>query len=142
MTYLLDTNVVSEVRKPGAERRVVEWMSSVPQEQMFLSVVVLGEFRRGIERLQGRDPVQVDALEDWLQGVRASFVNRILDVDEEIADEWGRLSARMTLAAEDALIAATARVKGLTLVTRNVKHLSRTGVPLINPWDDLTASPR
>jgi predicted nucleic acid-binding protein len=135
LSYLLDTNVVSEIRRRRASAQVIEWFESTPADQLFLSVVVLGEVRRGIERLRGRDADQAAVLETWLGGLYDSFANRIISIDAEIAEEWGRISAPAPVPPEDGLMAATARVRNLVLVTRNVAHVARTGVRVLNPWE-------
>lgn len=134
MSSLLDTNVVSEVRKPAANPGVRQWFSGVPSEDLFLSVLVVGEVRRGIERLRQRDPAQAAVYEAWLTTLRRDYADRILPVTTEIAEEWGRLNARDPLPVIDGLLAATAHVHGLILVTRNTADFARTGVRLLNPF--------
>ncbi len=104
-------------------------------EELYLSVIVLGEVRRGVERLRGRDPKQATILERWLIELYGGFANRIIPVDGEIAEEWGRLGAAAPIPQEDGLMAATAKVRGLVLVTRNVFHVDRPGVRVLNPWE-------
>lgn len=135
MKYLLDTNVVSEARRRGGERRVVAWLGSVHPEELFVSVLVLGEIHRGIERLRDRDPAQAGVFERWLEELRRHFDDRIVAIDTEIAEEWGRINAAGPVPVEDGLMAASARVHGMVFVTRNVAHVARTGVPLFNPWE-------
>jgi predicted nucleic acid-binding protein len=135
LSYLLDTNVVSEVRRTRASAEVVAWFDATPDEAMSISVLVLGEIRRGIERLRSRDPDQAATLERWLQGVRDAFADRIVPIDGEIAEEWGRIGAASPIPPEDGLMAATAKVRGLILVTRNVAHVARPGVRVLNPWE-------
>ncbi|GIF44933.1 type II toxin-antitoxin system VapC family toxin [Actinoplanes xinjiangensis] len=136
MAYLLDTNVVSELRKKSPHSRVAEWHAAHSRAVVYLSTLVVGEIRRGIDRLRPRDPGQADILESWLTGLTISYRERLLPVTAPIAEEWGRMSA-MTPAPPiiDGLMAATARVHGLTLVTRNVADVAATGVPVINPFD-------
>jgi len=134
VAYLLDTNVVSEARRRGGEPRVSEWLRSVPADELFLSVLVLGEIRRGIERLRPRDPAQAGVLERWLDELGQRFGDRILPIDAAIAHEWGRISAGDPIPVEDGLMAATAKVRGMTLVTRNVADVASTGAVLLNPW--------
>lgn len=134
MSYLLDTNVVSEARRRGGEPRVTAWLGSVPPHELFISALVVGEIRRGIERLARRDSRQAAVFERWLAELRDRFADRIVVVDGDIAEEWGRLSAAEPLPVEDGLMAATARVRGMILVTRNVRDVERTGVRLLNPW--------
>ena len=135
MNYLLDTNVLSEMRKrarghPG----VVRWASSVRPHEVHTSVLVIGEIRRGIEVKRRSDAAQALALEGWLDKVRAGFGDRIHPVDERVAELWGMLSATKSLPVIDGLIAATAMVHGLMVVTRNVRDLAPTGVPLLDPF--------
>lgn len=135
MSYLLDSNVVSEVRKgERADPRVRAWFAGVDDADLYLSVLTLGEIRRGIEAIQRRDRVQGLVLNRWLQTLATGYEARILSVDQKIADEWGRLNASATLPVIDGLLAATARVHGLTVVTRNTKDIARTGVPHLNPF--------
>ena len=136
MSYLLDTNVISEVRK-GARctASVAAWWSKVNEDELWLSALVIGEIRRGIELARKRDPQKATALETWLQDVVTGFDDRILTVDTKVAEEWGRLNALRPLPVVDALLAATARVKGLTLVTRNGKDLTGVGVSIFNPFE-------
>lgn len=135
MSYLLDTNVVSEARRRGGEPRVTGWLRSVRADELFVSALVVGEIRRGIERLRGRDPAQVTVFEEWLSELTLSFGNRILAIDREVAEEWGRINARRPIPVEDGLMAATASVWGMVFVTRNVTDVSDLGVPLLNPWE-------
>lgn len=135
MTYLLDTNVLSEVRKPSPHDAVTRWFASVRSADLFLSVLVIGEIRRGIEQLRPRDGSQAHAYELWLDQLKDEFRDRLLPVTESVADEWGRLNAARTRPALDGLIAATAKMAGLTLVTRNVRDFADTGIRLLNPFE-------
>jgi predicted nucleic acid-binding protein len=137
VTYLLDTNVVSEIRRRTADPNVVAWLESVHPDDLFLSAIVVGEVRAGIDRLRPRDTPQADVFEAWLSELRTSFSDRILPIDAEVAEEWGRLTARSTLAVEDGLMAATANVHAMTFVTRNVADIAGTGTRVLNPWDPL-----
>jgi toxin FitB len=133
--YLLDTNVLSELRKgERANARVRDWFRDIPDESLFLSVLVLGEVRVGIENIRKRDAMSATALDRWLAKVQASYGERILPVDRAAADEWGRLVAVGSLPVVDGLLAATARVHELTLVTRNVKDVMRTHVHVLDPF--------
>jgi predicted nucleic acid-binding protein len=134
VTYLLDTNVVSELRKRDPDPRVVAWYGTVTSAQLFLSVLTIGEIRLGIERLRRRDHVQADLLEQWLRGLGAAYRDHLVNVDTNIAEEWGRLDVPDQLPIIDGLLAATAKVRGWTLVTRNVADLTRSGVSLLNPF--------
>jgi predicted nucleic acid-binding protein len=108
----------------------------VPSTDLAVSVLSLGEVRRGIERLRGRDPRQATSLEGWLHRVSVAFADRILPVTADIADSWGRLGVPDPVPAVDALIAATALVHELTVVTRNERDFLRCGVSVVNPWSD------
>ncbi len=136
--YLIDTNIISEVRKGRrCDPNVAAWYQTVRDDELFLSALVAGEIRQGIERLRPRNPRQAKALESWLDEVLDSFGERVLPVDERIAQIWGRLSARASLPVVDSLLAATAQAHGLTLVTRNVKDVERSGVHCLNPFEPI-----
>ena len=133
--YLLDTNVVSELRKAKrANQKVVDWFDTIADDELFLSVLVLGEIRTGIERIRGTDPAQARALERWLTGLEDAYADRLLPVTSSVADRWGRLSSANPPSVVDGLMAATALVHELTLVTRNTQDVARTGVALLNPF--------
>lgn len=134
MTYILDTNVVSELRKPRPHGGVMSWLERTGRETTFLSTLVLGEIRQGIERLRERDPRQATELETWLFELEAGFADRILSIDLPVAHVWGRISAGDPLAPIDGLLAATALVHGLTVVTRDTAPFERIGVPYLDPW--------
>lgn len=134
-SWLVDTNVVSELRKGRrCDRGVARWAETVEEDSLWLSVLVIGEIRRGVEAVRRRDPRSAVTLELWLAELTEQHADRILPVDRTIAEEWGRLSVPDPLPVVDGLLAATAKVHRLTLVTRNVRDLERTGVPLINPF--------
>jgi toxin FitB len=134
--YLLDTNVVSEIRKGSrADPNLLAWFQATQEDELFLSVLVLGEIRSGVERIRPRDPGQVRALERWLLDLEATYADRILAVTPAIADRWGRLSAGDPPSVVDCLMAATALENDLTLVTRNTHDVKRTGVKLFNPFE-------
>jgi predicted nucleic acid-binding protein len=136
VSLLLDTSVLSELRKGArANARVRAWFRGVASEEIHLSVLVVGELRRGIERVRGRDVRQAAALERWLTRVVTDHAERILPVDGRVADQWGRLSAARPGSVIDSLMAATALVHGLVLVTRNVRDVAWTGVSYLNPFD-------
>lgn len=135
MTYLLDTSVVSELRRRQPDRRVLAWFESVPSARLFLSVLTVGEIRLGIERLRRKDPVRAEGLEWWLRGLRDTYRDHVIDVDAETAQEWGRLNVPDPLPVIDGLLAASAKVRGWTLVTRNTADLVRSGVAMINPFE-------
>ena len=133
--YLLDTNVLSEVRRLRGDAGVKRWISSVPTEDLYLSVLTLGEVRRGIGLLSRRDPVQADVYEAWLVTVLRDYADRVLPVDAEAAEEWGRMNVPDPTSIVDGLMAATAKVRNMTFVTRNTADVARTGVRLLNPFD-------
>ena len=133
--FLLDTNVLSELRKEQrCDPGVRQWMEGAVAEELFVSVLVLGEIRQGIERIRTRDRAQARALEKWLLGLSTEFAERILPVDERVADKWGRLGWQQPAPALDALLAATALVHGLTVVSRDEDGFRNTGAPVLNPF--------
>jgi predicted nucleic acid-binding protein len=134
LSYLLDTKVLSEVRRRRANPRVKAWWEAADHSELVLSVLVVGEIVAGIERLRRRDPAQATLHDRWLRELAAVFGDRILPISEPIAREWGRMNAPDPLPPIDGLLAATARVHGLTLVTRDTRALARTGVSLLDPW--------
>lgn len=136
MSYLLDTNVISELRKGArCDRAVASWFAGVPEDSIYLSVLVIGEIRRGIERVRRRDPQSAQTLERWLRRVIREHSSRLIPVDQEIAEEWGRLNVPDPLPVIDGMIAATALVHNLTVVTHNIKDIARTGVACVDPFD-------
>ncbi len=135
--FLLDTNVISELVRPKAEPKVRAWVAATDENLLYLSVLTLGEIRKGISALQ--DASRRVALEAWLDSdLCLRFANRILPIDQPVADRWGRLAAqagpKSPLPVIDGLLAATALHYNLTLVTRNTKDVAATGVPVFNPW--------
>lgn len=136
MSYLIDTNVISELRKGDrAHKGVRRWFESLEPDEIFLSVLVTGELRRGIESIRRRDPRAASALDRWLKRVVASHEGRILPVDGPVAEAWGRLNVPDPLPVVDGLMAATAKVHGLTLATRNIRDVERTGLSTLNPFE-------
>jgi toxin FitB len=134
VSFLLDTNVVSEIRKKTPDRGVTTWFASVPADKLFLSVLVIGEIRQGVARLARRDPGQAEKLEYWLTQLADSYVDRIVPVSVQIANAWGRLDVPDPVPVVDGLLAATALVHDWTLVTRNVTGVAPTGVRLLDPF--------
>jgi toxin FitB len=131
--YLLDTNVVSELRKPRPHGAVVAWISGVPDSELHLSAVTIGEIQAGIELTREQDALKAAELESWLAQVAASF--NILPMDATTFREWARLMHRASdHLFEDAMIAATARVHELTVVTRNVRDFKPFGVAVLDPF--------
>ncbi|MBL8670701.1 MAG: type II toxin-antitoxin system VapC family toxin [Alphaproteobacteria bacterium] len=135
MSYLLDTNVLSEARKGArCDPAVAAWFGRQAKAQIWTSAIVIGEIRRGIQRMRGRDGAQALVLERWLAQVKAELLGRILPVDERVAEVWGALDAAEPLPTADGLLAATAKVHRLTVVTRDLADIGRTGVPTLNPF--------
>ena len=137
--FVLDTNVVSELRKAkagNADRGVVSWASGVPPEDLFVSVITILELEAGVLLVQRRDPKQGGLIRSWLdQHVLPAFSGRVLSVDTAVAQRCAALHVPDPRSERDALIAATAMVHNMTVVTRNVADFQATGVPLLNPWD-------
>ena len=137
--FLLDTNVISELIKPRPEPKVAAWIEATEESLFWLSVLTLGEIRKGIDFLHDRS--RRTALESWLNhDLLVRFAHRILDVDQGVADRWGRIAAtaagaKRLLPVIDGLLAATAIHHNLMLVTRNTKDVALSGVPVINPWE-------
>lgn len=137
MSYLLDTNVLSETRKRQPAAGVTNWIAATPPERLHVSVLTLGEIEQGISRIRGRgDHEQAAGLERWLREVERGFADRVLPVTLPVASAWGRQQHEQPLPVIDGLIAATARVNGLTVVTRNVKDFERAGVQVLDPFVD------
>jgi predicted nucleic acid-binding protein len=134
--FLLDTNIISELHKGArCDPAVARWYRGVREDEIFLSVLVIGEIRQGIERLRPRNARHAHLLENWLAELLESFGNRILPVDERTSQHWGRLNARGTFPVIDALLAATAIAYNLTLVTRNTRDIECGGVRCLNPFE-------
>ncbi|MBX3069294.1 MAG: type II toxin-antitoxin system VapC family toxin [Thermomicrobiales bacterium] len=137
MSFLLDTNVVSELARPAPDGRVVEYVEGIDPGDIFLSAITIGELARGVSLLpDGRRKASLGA---WVTGLELQFQTRILPVDREVARFWGELTARaqqrgVVISTADGLIAATAVHHGLRIVTRNTRHFEASGVAVINPW--------
>lgn len=137
--YLLDTNVISELMKPRPNRGVATWVDATAEELLHLSVITIGEVRKGIDLLSDDDPKR-GALQSWLdRDVRLRFAGRLLPFDDAVAERWGQVEAlarrqRVTLPTIDAQLAATAHHHNLTFVTRSTAHVAATGVSVFNPW--------
>lgn len=133
--FLVDTNVLSEARKGArAHPGVVGFFARADDAALHLSVLTLGELHKGIERIRRRDVTSANALTRWLRSIEREFADRVVPIDAEIASTWGVLDAAGPLPAIDGLLAATALVRGLTLVTRNVRDVRRTGVKFLDPF--------
>jgi predicted nucleic acid-binding protein len=136
VTWLVDTNIISEVRKGArCHLAVAAWWSGVEDRDLFLSTLTIGEIRKGVEAVRTRDPDKARALEAWLQAIMQAFGPRILGIDAAVAESWGRISAIRSVPVVDALLAATASVHGLVLVTRNATDVAGLGVRVLNPFE-------
>ena len=133
--FLIDTNVISELRKGGrADPGVRAWFADAPPDDLYLSVLVVGELRRGIELLRKRDPVSAQHLEAWLRRLLREYEDHVLPVTQEVAELWGGLSLDKPLPPIDGLLAATAMYYDMTLVTRNLQDVERAPVSVVNPF--------
>ncbi|MEM1009840.1 MAG: type II toxin-antitoxin system VapC family toxin [Myxococcota bacterium] len=136
MRYLIDTNVISELRKrQNANKNLLHWFEQVSEQQLFLSVLTIGEIRNGIERIRRRDAESAEHLDAWLQQVEDTMAGNILPITRTIANHWGTLGIPNRLSVIDSLLAATALVHDLTLVIRNTRDVETTGVKLLNPFE-------
>jgi predicted nucleic acid-binding protein len=137
MGYLIDTNILSELQKgERANVGVRTWYAETRSQDLYLSVLVLGEIRQGIERLRRRDPDQAQRLEQRMTLVRDRFADRVLPISPAVAERWGLINVPDALPVIDGLLAATALEHGLTLVTRNLRDVERSGAVLLNPFTD------
>jgi toxin FitB len=135
VSYLIDTSIISEVRKGDrCDQHVSVWYASIADRDLFLSTLVLGEIRKGIELARPRDADKAAALERWLRQVEAAFGSRVLGIDNAVSDKWGRMSAVRPIRVIDGLLAATAMTNGLTLVTRNDRDIVGLGAAVLNPF--------
>jgi predicted nucleic acid-binding protein len=135
MTFLLDTNVVSELRRGLPNPQVVAWFDKHRQDDLYLSVLTIGELRQGVEGLRRREAEAAEDLDQWLTGLLAAYLDHVVPVTSAIADTWGRLNVPDRLPVIDGLLAATALVHGWTFVTRNGADVARTGVRTLNPFE-------
>ncbi len=134
--YLLDTNVISETRKKAPSKKVTTFLEARNGHEMWLSVLTIGELRRGIASRRHTYPDHAANLAAWVDRIELEFADRIADVDLAAAGVWAELTAMRSRPIVDSLIAATAIARGMTLVTRNVADMHDTGVTLLNPWDN------
>lgn len=132
---MVDTNIVSELRKPAGNPNVKQWIASADSSDLFISALVLGEIRQGIERLRGRDPAQAGIYESWLERLSTAFSAKILPITVQVAQTWGRINVPDPLPVIDGLMAATAITHNLIFVTRNTAEVAKTGVRLLNPFE-------
>ena len=139
MSFLLDTNVVSELRRRTPDAGVIAWFDTVDSRELYLSVLTIGEIRQGICRLHRRDQVQAAVFDRWLVGLLGAYSDRVVPVTVEVAREWGRLNVTGPVPVVDGLLAATAKLHEWTLVTRNISGVSGTGARLLNPFTGLPA---
>lgn len=137
--YLLDTNVLSETRKSNMDGNVADFLGRIDESQVFLSALTFGEFRRGVEKKRATDPDGADRIEAWINEAEEDYADRILPVDVHVAGAWGVMSADRSRPVIDTLIAATAQVHNLVLITRNAKDVRGLPIRVLNPWH---AAPR
>jgi predicted nucleic acid-binding protein len=135
--YLLDTNVVSELRKSKPHGAVIAWVQSVPDDQLFISALTLGELQAGVERTRKRDQEKAAIIESWIDQIAEAY--EVIPMDADMFREWARLmEGKSDQLLEDAMIAATARVRGLTVATRNVRDFKGLAVEILNPFTPKT----
>ena len=135
MPYLLDTNILSELRKgKQCDPNVLKWAKATISDRHYISVLSLGEIRKGIELLKRKSPEQCFAFENWLMTLRTEYEDDILTVTDKISDQWGHMMAKQTKSVIDGLLAATALTHKLTMATRNVNDFKNTGIEVINPF--------
>lgn len=140
MKYLLDTNVISELRKGvRCHPAVRAFFDRAPADSLFLSALTLGELRKGIEQIRHRDHGQAERLDAWLGDLQKLYANRVIPVDSAVAGRWGQLNAMRTFPVIDGLLAATALVHDLTLVTRNARDIADSGALWLDPFADGTS---
>ncbi len=135
MSFLLDTNVISELRRKRPDARVVAWIRHAEPAVLSISVLSLGEIAKGATQCAERDRTQADILYRWLALVRTNYADRTIAIDADVSQAWGRLAAKRPMGVIDGLLAATALVRGLTLVTRNVRDFADLGISVFDPWD-------
>ena len=135
--FLIDTNIISELRKPRRSPTVVEWIARVPSDHLFISVITIGEITKGIARRRrtAGGAATAEALQSWLEGLLTTYADRIIPVDMPIAARWGRLCDLHPQLATDMLLAATALDRHLTVATRNTEHFEVADVPVFNPFE-------
>jgi len=132
--YLVDTNVLSELRRPRPDRHVVAWFGSIPADSTYVSVITLGEIAKGIAKQRRDNPAHADDLETWLDRLLGEYADRVLDIDARTALRWGALVDAHPQFPVDMLIAASALEHSLTVVTRNEAHIRVAGAPVVNPF--------
>ena len=136
MNYLIDTNIIFEIRKGRrCDPNVARWYEKNEDASLYLSVLVIGEIQSGIEKVRTKDTAKANALEQWLITVDKAFGERILPVDRAVAHEWGRLKVHRSLPVVDGLLAATAKIHRMTLVTRNTADIADVDASMLNPFE-------
>jgi predicted nucleic acid-binding protein len=136
--YLLDTNIIAEIRKGNrCHPNVTKWFATTSDNELFLSVLVIGEIRKGIDMILLSDPTKALALENWLRKLTHDYADRILVIDRKVAEVWGQMNSQRPYSTIDSLMAATAKVRGMTFVTRNISDVSDLDVHILDPftWD-------
>lgn len=136
LEYLLDTNVLSETRKKRADAGVIAFLQAAEASSLYVSVLTLGELRKGVAKKMREDEYEAKRLTDWVDGLEYSFADRILGIDAATARLWGDWSSERPRPVVDTLLAATAVLRGLTLVTRNIRDVRGIPVKLLNPWSE------
>lgn len=134
MTFLLDTNVISEARRKAPDARVLTWLRQADPASLYISVLSLGEIVKGAEALARRDPAAARPLREWLVVLRLHYADRLIGIDGSIVETWGRIASTRPLPVIDGLLAATAVVRGMIFVTRNTSDIADTGAATLNPW--------
>jgi predicted nucleic acid-binding protein len=134
--FLLDTNVLSETRKKKADSGVIAFLKAVDPSSLYLSVLTIGELRKGVAIKMRKDPIAAKSLAAWLQGLEVGFADRMVGIDAATARLWGDLSSDRSRAVVDTLLAATAILHGMTFVTRNTRDVRGIRIALHNPWTD------
>jgi predicted nucleic acid-binding protein len=135
LSFLLDTNVISETRKRVPDANVMSWFRETDEKDLYLSVLTLGEMQKGIARRRAADPQLAASLEHWLSGIEELFADRLIPIDAAVAKAWGEFQAGGPLPVIDTLLAATAKIHDMSLITQNIKDVATTGVSIINPWN-------
>ncbi|MGE0668059.1 MAG: type II toxin-antitoxin system VapC family toxin [Sphingomonadales bacterium] len=132
--FLLDTNIISETRKPRPNPGLSRWIAEASPLDLYISVLSVGEIRKGVEKLRQHNARNASEIEEWLTDIEDAFAERVLPIDRRIAHAWGRLSARAGEHPVDVMLASTAQVHDLTLVTRNVRDVAELGIAMLNPF--------
>jgi toxin FitB len=135
VSFLLDTNVISELRRKRPDARVVAWLKRAGPTTLWISVLTLGDIAKGAARCAARDRAQAETYYRWLALLRSNYADRTIAIDADICEAWGRLAANRPLPVIDGLLAATALARGLTLVTRNVRDFAGVAIGILNPWE-------